>query len=79
MSCEAMLTVDGSYTYPCAVRCEKADGQDFGTELLPLEAARLLVWTEIPPEAVSATNAQLTLKITGDSGTLDLQIQVIGE
>lgn len=45
----AELVVDGKYVYPCTIRCEKRGMTYYGTSLIPLEEARLVIYAEFPP------------------------------
>lgn len=60
---EARLVLDGKYIYPCTVCCEKTGMPYYGTSLIPLEEARLIIYAETPPAAMEIADKTLIITI----------------
>lgn len=69
----ARLVLDGKYTYPCSVRCEKNGASYYETSLIPLEEARLVIYAEVPAAAMEIEDRKLIITIYDGSGENDLE------
>ena len=59
----AELVIEGKYIYPCTIRCENGGMSYYGTSLIPLEEARLVIYAEIPPAAVDISDKEIIITI----------------
>lgn len=73
---QAEAVVNGQYTFPLAVRAETSAGTAFGTQLLPLGSARIILYTEIPPEINGGDISGMSIKITSTDATMELVIDI---
>lgn len=64
---DARLVLDGKYTYPCTICCEKSGMPYYGTSLIPLEEARLVIYTEVPAAAMEITDKALIIAMYADT------------
>ena len=68
---QGRLLLDG-VAFPCAIQCERDQGEALGTTLLPMERARLVITCELP-EGADASAAELALSLQGAIAEMELR------
>lgn len=67
LDCALTFTFPSGYEYTAAIRCEQANGTQWGTKLLPMERARIVAYAEIPAgmAAMAQEGVCISLRIDG--------------
>ena len=73
---QAEVVIDDQFVFPCILRSEQNEGRAFGTQILPLERSRIVLFTEIPHDVSGHPFAEIKLKIVTANGDMELGYHV---
>lgn len=75
MQIEAKVIYNETYAYEATLVCERDEGSELDTMLLPMAQSRLIVYAEVPASLMHDADAHWTIELTADGETLTYDLQ----
>jgi len=75
MEMEASVVYGGAYTYEATVVCERSEGRELDSSMLPMAQSRLIVYAEVPAHLAQDADAQWHIELSAGGETLKYVLQ----
>ena len=75
MEVEAKVVYGGKYEYEATIVCERNEGRELDSMLLPMAQSRMIVYAEVPAYLAQEEGADWRIELTANGETLEFELQ----